>query len=278
MKITKKLRGIYWPSAIIRSLTALLIVGGLFAPATTASADTLDQIKERGKLIAGVKADFPPFGYVDASGKNIGFDVDLAHAFAEALFGDPDAVQFKAVTSGNRIPFLQSGKIDIIMASMTLTDERAEVVDFSEPYFLSGSLVMVPKDSSITGIDDVDGKSVAVIQGSVQDVMVGDLAPGAKRIKFGKVSEAVLALKTKRADAYVHDDMVILSVIKDNPDMKAVGKPLQPLPYGLAVRKEGASELHDWVNAELESMKADGSFDALWVKWFGDFEDKLVKP
>lgn len=274
MEIMKRLHGACSPGAIARSLAALLIVGGLIAPA---AADTLSDVKARGELIAGVKTDFPPFGYVDASGKNVGFDVDLAHAFAKALFGDANAVKFAPVTSGNRIPFLQSGKIDIVMASMTMTEERAEVVDFSEPYFLSGSLVMVPKDSPATGIEDLAGKKVAVIQGSVQDNMVGELAPEAERVKFGKVSEAVLALKTNRADAYVHDDIVILSVIESNPDMKAVGEPLRPLPFGLAVRK-GDTEFHDWVNAELERMKADGSFDALWDKWFGDIQDKLVKP
>ncbi len=274
MNITKKLRGVRLPNAIMRSLAALMIVGGLVAPV---SADTLSDVEARGKLIAGVKTDFPPFGYVDASGKNVGFDVDLAHAFAKAMFGDSEAVEFAPVTSGNRIPFLQSGKIDIIMASMTMTDERAEVVDFSEPYFLSGSIVMVPIDSDITGVDDFAGKKIAVIQGSVQDSMVEELAPDAERIKFGKVSEAVLALKTNRADAYVHDDIVILSVIKDNPDMKAVGEPLRPLPFGLAVRK-GDTEFHEWMNAQVAAMKSDGSFDALWDKWFGDVQDKLVKP
>lgn len=242
-----------------------------------AAADTLDDVKQRGELIVGVKTDFPPFGSVDSSGKNVGFDVDLAHAFAEALFGDPDKVELVSVTSGNRIPFLQSNKIDIIMATMTITDERAEVVEFSEPYFLSGSLIMVPADSSIQGVEDLAGKTVAVIQGAVQDTIVEELAPDAERVKFGKVSEAVLALKTGRADAYVHDDIVILTLAKDNPDLKPVGKPFKPLPYGIAVRK-GDTEFINWVDEQMKTMKEDGSFDELWSKHFGDIEQNLVKP
>ena len=242
-----------------------------------AAAGTLDDVKQRGELIVGVKTDFPPFGSVDSSGKNVGFDVDLAYAFAKALFGDESKVQFVSVTSGNRIPFLQSNKIDIIMASMTITDERAEVVDFSEPYFLSGSLLMTPADSSIQGVEDLAGKTVAVIQGAVQDTLVAELAPEAERVKFGKVSEAVLALKTGRADAYVHDDIVILTLSKENPDLKPVGKPFKPLPYGIAVRK-GDTDFINWVDEQLKTMKEDGSFDELWSKHFGDIEQNLVKP
>src|SRR5216117_3062996 len=112
---------------------------------------TLEIAKKRGKLIAGVKTDFPPFGTIDAAGKNVGFDVDVAHRFARALFNDENQVELVAVTSGNRIPFLQSGKIDIIIATVTITDERREVVAFSEPYFLSGSLLLVPRASTARG-------------------------------------------------------------------------------------------------------------------------------
>src|SRR5215510_3496090 len=206
-------------SIVITLLAALLALAGI-----ADAQGTLDAVKKRGKLIAGVKTDFPPFGYADASGKNLGFDVDVAHLFAKALFKDDNQVELVAVTSGNRIPFLQSGKIDIIIATVTITDERKQVVEFSDPYFLSGSLLLVPKASAVKSLDDLGGKTVAVIQGAIQDKDVEQLQPKANRVKFGKVSEAVLALKGGRADAYVHDDIVILSLAKENADLKAVGK------------------------------------------------------
>ena len=269
-----QIRKMYRRLGGLRPFAIFLFACLAVAPAT---AGTLDDVKQRGELVVGVKTDFPPFGSVDSSGKNVGFDVDLAHAFAEALFGDESKVQFVSVTSGNRIPFLQSNKIDIIMASMTITDERAEVVDFSEPYFLSGSLLMTPADSTIQGVEDLADKTVAVIQGSVQDSIVAELAPEAERVKFGKVSEAVLAIKTGRADAYVHDDIVILTLAEENPDLKPVGKPFEPLPYGIAVRK-GDTDFINWVDEQLKTMKEDESFDELWSKHFGDIEQNLVKP
>jgi ABC-type amino acid transport substrate-binding protein len=247
------------------------------ALAGQALAGTLDDVKKRGKLIAGVKTDFPPFGYVDSAGKNLGLDVDVAHLFAKALFDDENKVELVAVTSGNRIPFLQSGKIDIIIASVTVTDERRQVVEFSEPYFMSGGLLLVPKNSPVKGVEDLAGKTVAVIQGAIQDKDIEQLAPKANRVKFGKVSEAVLAVKGGRADAFSQDDILILTLAKENPDMKAVGKPFTPRPYGIAVRK-GDVEFIKWVDGQLAKMKKDGTYDKLWKKYFGDVEAQLFKP
>src|SRR6267143_4993275 len=102
---------------------------------------------------------------------------------------------------------------------------------------MSGSLILVPRASAVTSLDDLGGKTVAVVQGAIQDKDVEQLQPKANRLKFGKVSEAVLAVKGGRADAYVHDDIVILSLVKENPDLKAVGTQFRPRPYGIAVRK-----------------------------------------
>ena len=233
--------------------------------------------KKRGKLIAGVKTDFPPFGTVDAAGKNVGFDVDVAHRFAKALFDDEQQVELVAVTSGNRIPFLQSGKIDIIIATVTITDERRQIVEFSEPYFMSGSLLLVPKASTAKGLEDMAGKTIAVIQGAIQDKDVEQMQPKASRLKFGKVSEALLAVKGGRADGFVQDDVLILTLARENPDMKTVGKAFIPRPYGIAARK-GDTEFIGWVNAQLRKMHQDGTYDRLWKKYFADVEGNLVKP
>jgi len=265
-------------SLIRRSILAALataLIATLTAPAGAQS--TLETVRKRGKLIAGVKTDFPPFGTVDAAGRNVGFDVDVAHRFARALFNDENQVELVAVTSGNRIPFLQSSKIDVIIATVTITDERRQVVEFSDPYFMSGSLILVPKASAVKSLDDLGGKTVAVIQGAIQDKDVEQLQPKANRLKFGKVSEAVLALKGGRADAYVHDDIVILSLARENTDLKAVGKTFVPRPYGIAVRK-GDTEFINWVNAELRRMHTDGTYERLWKKYFADVEQFLLRP
>jgi len=104
-------------------------------------AGTLQEVRAREKLIAGVKTDYPPFGFIDQKEVNKGIDVDIAKKLAKELFGRKEAVKFVPVTTENRIRFLTSGKIDIILASMTITEKRKEVIDFSIPYFISGHLV-----------------------------------------------------------------------------------------------------------------------------------------
>lgn len=257
---------------------SLLLAGMLvFILAGLATAASLDEVKMKGKLLIGVKTDFPPFGYVDSAGKNLGFDVDLARALAQRLFDDENKVELVTVTSGNRIPFLYSEWIDFIIATMTVTDERRQVLEFSEPYFLSGSLLLVPKASTIRGLEDLAGKKVAVIEGAIQDKDLEQVAPKATRIRFGRVSEAIEALKGGRVDAFAQDDVLILSLAKENPDLRAVGKAFIPRPYAIAVRK-GERELIKWVNDQLARMKRDGTYEGLWKKHFGDVEAALVKP
>src|SRR5262245_60784673 len=191
-----------------RLALAVIVMAATLATATADAQSTLELVKQRGKFVVGVKTDSPPFGAVSASGNNVGFDVDIARHFAKALFGDENQVEFVSVTGASRIPLLQAGRIDIIVASMTITDERRQVVEFSDPYFISGSLLLVPKGSATQGLDELAGKTVAVIQGSIQDKDVADLQPKANRIQFARVPEAVQAVKDGRVAAHVYDDIV----------------------------------------------------------------------
>ena len=264
----------------MRRFTVFALVAAVLAavvPLAGEAQSTLAEIKKRDKLVVGVKTDFPPFGSVDVAGKNVGFDVDVSHEFARAMLGDPNKIELVSVTSGNRIPYLQSGKIDIIVATVTVTEERKKVVEFSDPYFLSGELLLVPKASSINDVKDLNGKKVAIIQGAITDQDIAELAPQATRLKYGKVTEAVLAVKAGHADAFAQDDILILKLAKENADMRAAGKPFYPRPYGIAVRK-GDVEFIGWVNAQLKRMRGDGTYDRIWKKHVGEFESQLIKP
>jgi ABC-type amino acid transport substrate-binding protein len=129
----------------------------------------------------------------------------------------------------------------------------------------------------VRGLEDLEGKTVAVVRGSVQDKDLEQLLPETKRIAFGTISEAVLAVTGGRADAFAHDDIVALMLARKNPDLKEVGRPFIPRPYGIAVRK-GDLEFVKWVNAELARMRSDGTYGRLWKKYFADLEGRLVKP
>ena len=225
----------------------------------------------------GVKTDFPPFGYLDSAGKPQGFDVDVARYLARALFEDESRLELVPVTSGSRIPFLYSEWIDMIVATMTVTEDRKRVLDFSDPYFSSASLLLVPAGSPVRGIEDLAGKTVAVLEGSVQEKDLEQVAPATKRVAFKNVDEAVAALRGKKVDALCQDDMLVLALERGSRDLKAAGKPILPRPYAIAVRKGDAETLR-WVNEKLSAMKKDGTYDRLKEKYFGVAAGKGGKP
>ena len=163
--------------------TAMTLLAGALTllVADHAHAGTLEAAKGRGVLIVGVREDFPPLGYLDANGKNTGFEVDLARYMARQLLGDEGKLQLAPVSSGSRITALLSGSADMLIAAVTATEDRTAVFAFSEPYFISGSLLLVPKNSSIHDFRDVTGKRVAVIEGSIQEDVFEPVAPGATR-------------------------------------------------------------------------------------------------
>jgi len=262
---------------IVRWIAALLCF--LLLGTSAFAAGTLDTIKQRGRIIAGVKGDFPPFGFVDERGQLTGFDIDVAHELARIILGNPDKVQLVTVTSANRIPFLQTNQIDIVIASMTITGARKETVDFSSPYFCSGHLILVKRDNtSITKFTDLNGKRVATTQGSTGDRVTALLAPQAQRSTFGQNSEGLLALKDGRVDAFVQDDVLLIAFAKQDPSLKVVGWPPQmPAPYGLGVRK-GDRDLLGAVNVALGQIRAQGVYAKVFNKWFGEVAKDLVTP
>jgi ABC-type amino acid transport substrate-binding protein len=250
----------------------LLLLVGLLSlfPFGDGAAGTLQDVKARGKLIVGVKTDFPPLGFLDKRGVHKGFEIDIAKGVSKELFGNEDAVHFVSVTTENRIPFLTSGKIDLITATMTITDERKREVDFSLPYFVAGETIIVRADSKITRYQDLAGKKVATIRGSTGDIDMGELVPDAKRIQFESNFEALQALKEGRVEAFVQDYVLLFNLLQKNRGLKMASfQPFRPGRYGLAVRK-GDKEWLEFINASLTKMKETGEFDRLLGRWFGN--------
>jgi ABC-type amino acid transport substrate-binding protein len=248
--------------------SSILVLLCLF-PFGEGVAGTIQDVKARGKLIVGVKTDYPPLGFLDKKGVNKGFDIDIAKALSKEFFGNEDAVEFVSVTSENRIPFLRSGKIDVIAATLTITEQRKKDVDFSIPYFITGLTILVRADSKITKYQDLAGKKVATIRGSTGDIAIGELVPDAERLKFERNFEALQALKERRVEAFVQDFVLLFNLLQKNPRLKMADlKPFRPGRYGLAVRK-GDTEWLDFVNATLTKMKETGEYDKLLGRWFG---------
>ena len=135
-------------------------------PVKPAAVSYIDKIKARDKLIVGVFTDKPPFGFVDEAGRYVGFDTDIGRQFAKDLLGDENKVEFVAVEPASRIPFLQSDKVDLILANMTVTPERKEAVDFTNPNLKVAVQALVPNDSAVKSLNDLATRITIVTTGT----------------------------------------------------------------------------------------------------------------
>jgi polar amino acid transport system substrate-binding protein len=264
------------PVSTRTAVTPLVVILTLLGAAQV-YAGTLEAAKGRGALVVGVREDFPPLGYLDANGKNTGFEVDLARYLARQLLGDEGKLRLVTVSAGDRLTAIISGSADLLIAAVTATEDRAAVIGFSEPYFLSGTLLLVPRNSSIQDLRDVQGKRVAVLEGSIQEGGLDPAVPEAIRVKFWRVAEAVAALQAGRVDAFAEDDILVVALARQYPDLVAVGKPFHPHPFAVAMPR-GDGELRTWVNDQLRKAKADGTYDTLWNRYFRTAGPLLLRP
>ncbi|HQT47539.1 MAG TPA: transporter substrate-binding domain-containing protein, partial [Acidocella sp.] len=192
----------------IKNITigGLLAAVALSAAIAPARADELQDIKSKGVLVVGVKADYPPFGYLSPAGKNIGLEPDLAANIAKRL---GVKVQYVSVVAANRIQFLQQGKIDLMIATMNDTPEREKIVDIIHPdYYASGYNVMVPDTVKLTSWKQLKGVPVCAIQGAFYNKEIAEKF-GAEPVAFTGVAEALTALRQGRCNAFVYDDTAI---------------------------------------------------------------------
>ncbi|CAM4044561.1 glutamine ABC transporter substrate-binding protein [Bacillus cereus] len=241
----------------------------------TKQGGVVEQIKKRGKLVVGVKNDTNLFGLKNPStGKVEGFDIDVAKALAKKILGDENKLELKEVTSKTRIPMLKNGDIDVIIATMTITEERKKEVDFSDVYFKAGQSLLVKKGSNIKSIDDVkkDVKVLAV-KGSTSTNNIRQKAPEATVLEFENYSEAFTALKAGKGDVLTTDNAILYGMAKQDANYEVVGKIFTDEPYGIAVQK-GADDLTKEINSLLKDMKANGEYDKLYEKWIGQKQEK----
>ncbi len=251
-----------------RVLTVAAAMGALLLAALPASAQDLpavpDAIKKQGVLRAGVKCDYPPDGYLDAQGKPKGVEVSLVKQIAAYAFGNPDKVELICVTAANRIPSLQGSKIDIIIATLGVSPERAQVIDFSDNYAWGGSDVLVPKDSPIKSLKDLAGKNVIVMKGAWQIGWFEKNSPTTNLLKLDGISDGLQALLQKRADAFAHDQAVLQPIAKKNAEVKLVGEVYQ-LGFRAAGFRKGDTDWAKYVNAAMTKAKKEGLVDK-WIK------------
>lgn len=244
------------------------------APAATSAAlqsDSSDikEIQKKGVLKVGCKVDVPKFGYKDpASNKIDGFEIDIARAIAKKILGSPDKVDLQAVTAKTRGPLLDNGEIDIVAATFTITEERKQSYNFSDPYFTDGVGLMVKKASGAKSLKDLDGKKIGVAQSATSKQAIqaeaDKLGIKISFLEYGTYPEIKSALDSGRVDCFSVDGSILFGYL-DNSTTILPDK-FSPQNYGIASKK-GSDGLAKAVNETIGELKKSGELDKLIAKW-----------
>ena len=239
----------------------------------------IEKIKKRGKLIVGVFTDKPPFGFINEKNENDGFDVALAKQFAKDLLGDENKIEFVPVEAASRVPFLQSDKVDIIMANMTVTPDREKVVDFANPYMKVAIQILGNDKENIKSINDLKGKKLIVNKGTTADIFFTKNYPDIELLRFDHNTEAFQALKDGRGAALAHDSLLLYAWARTNPGFTIVNEKLEdPSPIAPAV-KTGNNELREWINNELRELGKQNYLHKIYDEKLKDiFGDAVSSP
>ncbi len=243
---------------------AFLLVAAVNAE--TPGAETLQTVKEKGVLVAGVKDTAPPFGFADPkTGDVVGYDVDLVRAVANRL---GVKLRLVPVTTANRIPLLIDGEIDIVAATMSKTPLRSRLIDFTDTYFKTGQQFLA-KAGAVKSLRDLEGKRIATVKKSTSELALRKALPSAKVVLFDNYLQAALALKRNDVDAVTTDGAIlygILAAARSRSEYEIPDIRISEEEYGLGVRK-GDKEFLDFVNATLREMETSGEAARIRDKW-----------
>lgn len=256
--------------AMMRKIGMMAVSGVLMASMFTVceASDTsaVDAIKERGVLKVGTEDSAVGFGYLNPDTNEWeGLEVDLGKLIADELGVD---VEYSAVTTSTRGQLLDSGDLDIVAATFTITDERKLSYDFSEPYYTDAQSVLVLKDSGLKTIDDFDGKKIAMSAGGTEkDSIEAITDANIEFVEFTDFSEAKMALTAGTVDGFAADSSILLSYLDD--DTMYIDTKFSPQPYGVATKK--GSDLSEYVNDLVQKWAEDGTLEKL-------VEDNGVQP
>jgi len=250
-------------------------LSGCVSAQSLADQDIMERVEqeEDPTIRWGVKANTNLFGYYNIAEQEIqGFDVDIAKALTDVITNGQGTAELVEVSSSTRIPLLKNGNIDAIAATMSITDERDEVVDFSDVYFNAGQSLLVHKNSDITGINSLTSDHTVVgIKGSTSSQTIKEKAPQANIIELDNYGEGFLAVQSNQADAITTDNGILLGMIDQNPNYKLAGGTFTEEPYGIAIN-EGQDNFRNEINAALEEIRKNGTYEEIYNKWFGHLQ------
>jgi polar amino acid transport system substrate-binding protein len=261
---------------------AVAVCGALLAiAASTAMAQDMptlpSAIAKVGALHIGVRCDQPPYGFQDKDGHFAGVEVEIAKQLATYAFGSADKAEMICVTAENRIPQLVSGKVDVLVATLGKTPERARVIDYSIPYNWGGSDILVMKDSALKKLADIASAApVAMLKGTTQAAWFDANMPNVETLRLNSVSDALQALKQGRAKSMAADLATLVVIAEKDASVRRLDEPFAVAYAGVGVRKNEPEWLA-YVNASLEKMAKNNLYTTWIEKWVPEDKWPLYK-
>lgn len=274
MNILKRLTAVFAAAAMTLALAGCKNSGTSGGgSAAGGSFRTVDRIKESGEIKIGVFSDKNPFGYVDNDGKYKGYDVYFAERIAQDL---GVKLELLPVEAASRVEFLETAKVDIILANFTVTPERAEKVDFAPAYMKVALGVVSPDSAVIKSVDDLKGKKLIVVKGTTAETYFTENAPDVQLVKFDEYTEAYSALQDGRGDAFSTDNTEVLAWAKSNPGFTVGIDTLGSTDAIAPAVTKGNETLLEWLTDEMTTLGEEKFFhkdyDETLAAVYGDDE------
>lgn len=236
------------------------------------AGSTMARLHDAGSITIGTKFDQPLFGLVGPDGEPEGFDVEIGKIIATELGLDPDrGIDWVETISSNRETFIDTGQVDIVIATYTINDARKEVVSFAGPYYLAGQAVLTLKaNTDIQGPDDLAGKKVCTASGSTPEANLLENFPETEVVPVGAYSDCIEPLRNGLVDAISTDNVILAGYAAENDDLEVRGDQFTDEPYGIGLKHDD-TEFRMWLNDVLEEIYADGRWAAAWEATAGQY-------
>jgi len=239
---------------------------------------TMAELSEAGEITIGTKFDQPLFGQVDAEGNPQGFDVEIGKLIAAKLGIPASGVKFVEAQSANREPYIESGQVDLVIATYTINDTRKEVISFAGPYYNAGQdlLVLSGNPEGIESVEDIEGQPVCTVAGSTSEANIAEYTDQVTAL--GGYAECLEPLRQGSVVALTTDNVILAGLADQNPDeFEVVGNPFTEEPYGIGLAKDD-TDFREFINTVLEDAYADGTWAEAWEATAGTVLDTPEPP
>lgn len=239
-------------------------------------SDLLDKIKLKDRINVGIKTDSRPFGFL-RNGEITGFDADIAYEISKKIFMSDfrGHVKFIPLKPSERISALNTGKVDIVIATLSVNERRKDIIDFSRPYFVAGQAIMVPRYSRISSISQLNNKPVAIVLGTTGEKTLRLLAPNANAVGTLTYKEAFELLKQNKVDAILADDSLLYGLLLETRGYKILPARYTEEYYAVGIKKgEDTKNLRKMVNLTIKSLEQSGKLNKIKNKWIPHFKMK----